>query len=93
MELRHVRYFLALCDEHNFGKAAKRCGIAQPTLTKAIQRLEESIGGPLFERRPEAQPTQLALAIKPHLELMMASAEEARREADRMLYKRLAVAS
>ena len=66
MELRHIRYFLALYEEPNFGRAAKRCGIAQPSLTKAIQRLEKDIGGPLSLRRPKVQPTPLGLALKPH---------------------------
>ena len=54
MELQHVRYFLALCEEQNFGKAAKKCGVTQPSLTNAIKRLEENIGGLLFVRRPIA---------------------------------------
>ena len=85
MELQHARYFLALCEEHNFGKAARRCGVAQPSLTNAIKRLEESVGGLLFLRRPNAQPTALALAIKPHLEQMILSAQQARQKANHML--------
>jgi LysR family hydrogen peroxide-inducible transcriptional activator len=81
MELQHIRYFLALCEEHNFGRAARRCGVAQPSLTKAIKRLEESVGGILFQRRPHAQPTMLALAIKPDLEQMMLSAQLALQKA------------
>ena len=85
MELQHVRYFLALCEEHNFGKAAKKCGVAQPSLTNAIKRLEESVGGLLFVRRPNAHPTALALAIKPYLEQIICSAQQARQKADDML--------
>jgi LysR family hydrogen peroxide-inducible transcriptional activator len=85
MELQHARYFLALCEEHNFGKAAKKCGVAQPSLTKAIQRLEESVGGRLFVRRPNAQPTALALALKPHFEQMIFSALQVRQKANHML--------
>ena len=59
MELQHVRYFLALCEEQNFGKAAKKCG--EPSLTNAIKRFEKNVGGLLFVRRPNAQPTALAL--------------------------------
>jgi LysR family transcriptional regulator, hydrogen peroxide-inducible genes activator len=50
METRHVRYFLAICDELNFTRAAKKCGIAQPSLTTAIQRMEREIGGAPFLR-------------------------------------------
>jgi Bacterial regulatory helix-turn-helix protein, lysR family len=45
METQHVRYFLAICNELNFTRAAKECGIAQPSLTTAIQRMEREIGG------------------------------------------------
>ena len=57
MELQRVKYFLALCEANSFCQAAKQCGIAQPSLTAAIQRLERSIGGHLFERRPTTRPT------------------------------------
>ena len=81
MELRQIRYFLALCDEPNFGRAAKRCGIAQPSLTKAIQRLEKDIGGPLLLRRPKVQPTPLGLALKPHFERVLTGVLIAQQEA------------
>src|SRR5262245_20580724 len=69
MRLRHVKYFLALCEEQNFTRAAKRCGIAQPSLTNAIKKLEELVGGSLFNRtRTSAKPTDLALAVKPYFE-------------------------
>ena len=83
MELQHVRYFLALCEEQHFSKAAKKCGISQPSLTNAIKRLEQSIGGALFQRRPRVLPTQLALVIKPDLERVLLFAEAARRKAQR----------
>jgi LysR family transcriptional regulator, hydrogen peroxide-inducible genes activator len=40
MEMHQVRYFLVLCDELHFTRAAKRCGVAQPSLTKAIKVIE-----------------------------------------------------
>ena len=58
---------------------------AQPSLTKAIQRLEESVGGLLFVRRPNAQPTALALALKPHFEQMIFSAQQVRQKANHIL--------
>src|SRR5215510_2077465 len=50
METNQVRYFLALCEEKNFTRAARRCGVSQPSVSNAIKRLEEEIGGDLFHR-------------------------------------------
>jgi hypothetical protein len=50
LEIDQIRYFLAVCDKGNFTRAAQTCGITQPSLTIAIQRLEHSIGGKLFDR-------------------------------------------
>jgi DNA-binding transcriptional LysR family regulator len=52
MEITQIRYFLALCDEGRFTRAARRCGVAQPSLTRAIRNLERELGITLFERNP-----------------------------------------
>jgi LysR family transcriptional regulator, hydrogen peroxide-inducible genes activator len=69
MEMHEVRYFLALCEERNFSRAAKRCGVAQPSLTKAIKRLESKLGGDLFYRgQSETRMTRLGKLVKPRLQ-------------------------
>lgn len=50
MELNQIRYFIQLADTLNFTEAARRSGVSQPALTKAIRRLEEELGGALIHR-------------------------------------------
>src|SRR6266536_2661420 len=53
MELRHLRYFVAVADAGTFTHAAEKMFIAQPTLSQQIRRLEEMVGTPLLHRRRE----------------------------------------
>src|SRR3954467_1097144 len=66
MEMHQVRYFLATVEELNFTRAAERCNVSQPSLTRAIKQLEGELGGDLFRReRPQAQLTELGQRLLP----------------------------
>jgi molybdenum-dependent DNA-binding transcriptional regulator ModE len=82
METNQVRYFLALCEEQSFTRAAKRCGVSQPSVSNAIKRLEEELGGDLFHRTKNgAKLSPLGVAIRPYLDQINECAEDARRRA------------
>src|SRR5215470_17448682 len=79
MEMHQVRYFLAAVSELNFTKAAERCNVSQPSLTRAIKQLEGELGGDLFRReRPQAQLTDLGQRMLPLLKQCYDSAVGAR---------------
>src|SRR5437879_13886145 len=79
MEMHQVRYFLAAVGELNFTKAAEKCNVSQPSLTRAIKQLEAELGGDLFRReRPQAQLTDLGQRMLPLLKQCYDSAVGAR---------------
>ena len=86
MELHQVRYFLAVCETMNFTRAAARCHVSQPSLTRAIKVLEVELGGPLFNReRGNTHLTELGRAVQPHLREVAAQTLAARGSAAALL--------
>ena len=86
MELHQIRYFLELCEVQNFTRAAKRCGVSQPSLSNAIRRLEQELGGPLFQRnRGGCVLSELGQAVRPHLVKLEKCVRDARRHAAHFL--------
>jgi DNA-binding transcriptional LysR family regulator len=85
MELYQIRYFLAVADTLNFTRASERSFVSQPALTKAIQRLEETLGGRLFDRtKNSVQLTGLGTALLPNLRQIYDGAVQARDRARRL---------
>lgn len=79
MELYQVRYFLALCETLNFTRAAEKCAVSQPSLTRAIQNLEAEFGGPLFHReRQRTHLTELGRLMQPYFEQVYTQAQAAK---------------
>src|ERR1700758_3400710 len=76
MELRQLRYLVALADERNFTRAAEREHVAQPALSQQIRRLEAELGLALAER------TTRTVAITPAGELLLARARRILAELD-----------
>ena len=78
MEMRQVGYFRTLAEELNFTRAAKRCGVSQPSLTRSIRLLEEEFGGQLFHREGvNTRLSELGQIVKPHLDEVFNQAQSA----------------
>jgi DNA-binding transcriptional LysR family regulator len=95
VELRHLRYFVAVAEERHFGRAAERLHIAQPPLSQQIRRLEDELGTPLLHRTTrnvELAPAGEVLLDRARdiLAAVEAAAQDARRAA-RGEFGRLAI--
>ncbi len=78
MELHQIRYFLAVCETLNFTRASEACNVTQPALTRAIQKLEEELGGLLLRReRSRTHLTEFGQLMKPHLEEVLRNTQAA----------------
>src|SRR5215211_1462486 len=86
MDMHHIRYFLAVCETLNFTRAAEKCNITQPALSRAIQQLEEELGGLLFRReRNLTHLTDLGALLRPRLEQIIEGVTSAKKEVKRFL--------
>jgi LysR family transcriptional regulator, hydrogen peroxide-inducible genes activator len=80
MEMHQIRYFLAVADELNFSRAAAKCNVTQPALSRAIQQLEVELGGQLIHReRHLTHLTDLGQMVRPQLEMVHGAAGRAKR--------------
>ncbi|WP_282608589.1 LysR family transcriptional regulator [Pelagibius sp. Alg239-R121] len=79
MELTQIRYFLAVAEALNFTSAAKACAVSQPALSKAIRKLEVTLGADLFDRSSQQiELTDFGRTMRVHFERIDDSRRKAR---------------
>ena len=87
MELRHLRYFVAVGEEQHFGRAAARLHLAQPPLSRQIQDLEREIGFSLFDRLPRGVRLNAAGSLfLQDARRILQDVEDAKRRAERIAF-------
>jgi LysR family hydrogen peroxide-inducible transcriptional activator len=82
MEMNQIRYFLTVAEDLNFTRAAERCHVAQPSLTRAIKLLEDEFGGALFHReRSRTHLSELGQMVYPYLKQVYDQTQLVRQQA------------
>src|SRR6201990_2865941 len=85
LELRHLKVVCAIAETGSVTKAASQLGLAQPALTAQLQRIERTLGGPLFERdRRGARPTALGELVLPRARVLLPAMKGLQDEAARL---------
>jgi DNA-binding transcriptional LysR family regulator len=78
LDLRVVRYFVAVAEHHHFGRAAKALHMTQPSLSRQIRGLEKQVGANLFERSPQGSVlTEAGVAFAEHAKTLLEAAARA----------------
>src|SRR6201995_2144017 len=82
LDLRLVRYFVAVADHRHFGRAAAALRVAQPSLSRQIRRLEQQIGVRLFDRTPQStRLTEAGEVFLPRAKALLRAAAQATAQA------------
>jgi DNA-binding transcriptional LysR family regulator len=82
MEMHQIRYFLSVADEGHISRAAQKCNVSQPSLSRAIKKLEDEFGGALFVRKPgKVELTAFGLELLPLLRNCYHSAQNVKSHA------------
>jgi DNA-binding transcriptional LysR family regulator len=85
LELRHLKVVVAIAETGSVTKAASQLGLAQPALTAQLQRIERTLGGPLFERdRRGARPTALGELVLSRARVLLPAMKGLQDEAARL---------